>query len=482
VIRNIRPIRAVFHPMWLLALAILVVNDHALKYTHDISPWVTGKLSDFAGLIVAPLVLAIVFRVQTHRGFKAAHVAIGVGFSAINLFPVFAHSFEALMSHTPFPWHITVDPSDLIALPMLLISYSTLTPSMEVETTMRPLAEKALLAASGIACMATSPPPSPNPRTPSPRFMSGIAAIENHTGQDRIIRIRSVRKEIALDCNALLTNPKEFLNEETFDKATAWSLPTGGAIPITTEGTSSSCAAFLVDAEGLRATLLYFPQPQQSSSLRDQAGASPADRAMKLVPTNGRLELTDHSSIQGPLVPNAIPTEGTCVIPDEATDIGWDISATGSFTIAKTTLSPDGCYAIEYKEKTRDYVCVPPGAMPFVPGEKVNIEVLDDEVLFVSIGKTMTITRSGKLGTGLSFLPTEGCTGQQVSCGSSALPLKVVLSGSVNALYAGDSVNLSDTDRFFLVRAQQMPVHDLGCYPEPYFFQYVRTHVSTTGN
>src|SRR5690349_13071723 len=45
------------HPGTLLALALLLLNDHVLKAAYP--GWWTGKLSDAAGLVLAPPLLAL---------------------------------------------------------------------------------------------------------------------------------------------------------------------------------------------------------------------------------------------------------------------------------------------------------------------------------------------------------------------------------------------------------------------------------------
>jgi len=52
------PGRLLLHPAALAALVALVVNDHALK--ERFPGVVTGKVSDLAGMVVAPLVLVTV--------------------------------------------------------------------------------------------------------------------------------------------------------------------------------------------------------------------------------------------------------------------------------------------------------------------------------------------------------------------------------------------------------------------------------------
>ena len=53
------------HPATVIALLVLVVNDHVLKAAYP--GWVTGKLSDAAGLVLAPPLLAAVLGLRGRR-------------------------------------------------------------------------------------------------------------------------------------------------------------------------------------------------------------------------------------------------------------------------------------------------------------------------------------------------------------------------------------------------------------------------------
>ncbi len=60
------PSQSILSPLWIFALGVLIFNDHFLK-----AAWgnvLTGKLSDFAGLFLAPVLLAFILRVKTKRG------------------------------------------------------------------------------------------------------------------------------------------------------------------------------------------------------------------------------------------------------------------------------------------------------------------------------------------------------------------------------------------------------------------------------
>ena len=65
------------HPAAIAALVVLVVNDHLLKAAYP--GWITGKLSDFAGMVLAPLVLvAIVDAIAPVRAWMGWASAVAV--------------------------------------------------------------------------------------------------------------------------------------------------------------------------------------------------------------------------------------------------------------------------------------------------------------------------------------------------------------------------------------------------------------------
>ena len=130
-------------PLPLAALAVLVLNDHYLKHAWR-QPWITGKLSDFAGLFVFPLVLTSLWNVGrvgarkllgsakdappvrlTSRQLLAAAAGTGIAFTAIKLSPPLGEALAgALESLFPFAEFAFVpDPTDLLALAVLPLSY-----------------------------------------------------------------------------------------------------------------------------------------------------------------------------------------------------------------------------------------------------------------------------------------------------------------------------------------------------------------------
>jgi hypothetical protein len=136
-------------PLPLIAIALLVVNDHVLKSA--MPGIVTGKLSDFAGLIFFPLLLVAIAEVASslfgfpvvgsHRVLATAVVVTGVIFAAVQLVPLATDGYRIGLGFAQWavtaplhalgsaglgsPWRASLvgDPTDLIALLALPIAF-----------------------------------------------------------------------------------------------------------------------------------------------------------------------------------------------------------------------------------------------------------------------------------------------------------------------------------------------------------------------
>jgi hypothetical protein len=137
---------ALLHPLAIGAVAVLVVNDHLLKAAYP--GLVTGKLSDVAGLVFFPLLLvglaevvlaaagrwtapsqaalraAVVLTACLFAAAKATAagaLAAGIALGILRWAP---GALAAVLAGSPVPGFgpaaVTVDPTDLLALPALL--------------------------------------------------------------------------------------------------------------------------------------------------------------------------------------------------------------------------------------------------------------------------------------------------------------------------------------------------------------------------
>lgn len=150
--RDLAPGGALLHPVTLVALGALALNDHVLK--HACPGVMTGKLSDFAGVVLLPVFLHALVELAAARLWKRPLSAAAsnrwlLGCVAVSLL-AFAlpevspaaelayryglggaqwpfRALAALLSgHAPpnvHPVRATADVTDLLALPMGLVAY-----------------------------------------------------------------------------------------------------------------------------------------------------------------------------------------------------------------------------------------------------------------------------------------------------------------------------------------------------------------------
>lgn len=110
-------LRVLASPGAVLALVVLALNDHVLKQAWP--GWVTGKLSDVAGLVIAPLLLAAVLAaLRIRRSLPVAIAMTGVGFVVVKASADGAAVANAVWS-LGFPTAMRADVTDLLALPAL---------------------------------------------------------------------------------------------------------------------------------------------------------------------------------------------------------------------------------------------------------------------------------------------------------------------------------------------------------------------------
>jgi hypothetical protein len=142
-------------PFW-VALLLLALNDHLLKGGGRVPAVLTGKLSDFAGLIVAPLLLCALLRVGTRSGRALVFASIAVPFAALKLSPACAAGAAGLLTACGLPSRIVCDPSDLIAFAVLPWAWRLASRLRAPSAGQRAWLRRFGLAAAALACTATS--------------------------------------------------------------------------------------------------------------------------------------------------------------------------------------------------------------------------------------------------------------------------------------------------------------------------------------
>lgn len=217
------------HPLFLGALALLIVNDHALKGARILPGVVTGKLSDLAGLIVAPILLTAMLGARSRRARMMAFALVVVPFVAIKLSASAAELAAHALTAAGIRSHIWQDPTDLIALVMLapawrLSAGSTAPGTSHLASTTRWWMERSVLVAAALACIATS-------AVPGPGTYATDAYIVNVSPQRVDVRVRWV--DAKLDCPALLAgDPTRILSLTAFNLGLTYRLEQYDTLPL----------------------------------------------------------------------------------------------------------------------------------------------------------------------------------------------------------------------------------------------------------
>lgn len=152
------------HPITVVATVLLIVNDHVLKAAFP-GP-LTGKLSDAAGLAMAPPLVALALAVASPRTRPAigAAVATGlvtVGFVAVKAVPAAAGWASAAWSLANGPSAVRADPTDLLAVPAVGLAWTAWRAARDRPAPRRWLRLAAVLVvlpSAGLAVAATSAP------------------------------------------------------------------------------------------------------------------------------------------------------------------------------------------------------------------------------------------------------------------------------------------------------------------------------------
>lgn len=220
---------ALRHPLFLGALALLLVNDHVLKGAGVLPGVLTGKLSDLAGLLVAPVFAAALLGARTPRSRALAFAAVALPFTAIKLSAAAASALVALVGQLGISWRIWQDPTDLVGLFMLapawrLAAAADARASGEAVSTPRWAFERAVLAVTAIACVATS-------AVPGIGTYSTDAYIVNVAPFQVDVRVRWV--DAKLDCGALLAgDPTRILGANAFNLGITYRVDPGSTLPL----------------------------------------------------------------------------------------------------------------------------------------------------------------------------------------------------------------------------------------------------------
>ncbi|MBL8605427.1 MAG: hypothetical protein JNK72_26080 [Myxococcales bacterium] len=487
---------ALTHPLWWASLAVLAVNDHLLKGAGLVPPEITGKLSDFAGLLMAPALAAAVLGASSARRRVLAFAPVVLVFSAINLWPEAARGVEACLALLGVAWRITTDPSDLVALAVLPLTWWLSTRPGGRPTHARVARLGVVL--GGLACVATSPPP------PGPGVWQTTAFVVNRSDRTVDLRLRYV--DGVLDCAALDGQPSRYFTRASFDGLqVTFALAPGRTIPLERGAARAAlqgfdgpvdgadggdvaadpvgCDAVLVSADGMPDTLLFWRElASQSVSATPSAEAAAALRGGVEVraPDTEALTLT---APRNDVVTEVLPIEPlalSCGVPSRRYQ--WaGAPADGEATLTAVTDLDDGCLALAW-QRARDagtlFYCAPRASLPVTVGEAFTVQrsgpasaafVGPRRVTRFFNGTLSELRNETDTALRLNIVPRalapSQCAGRREPCGAWVLPTALDVLGAAAPVLPGAEAALggSASRTLYLARFDRVVVGSNRC-------------------
>jgi hypothetical protein len=221
------------HPLWWAALLLLALNDHVLKGAGLLDPSITGKLSDVVGLFLAPALFATLLRQHTRRGLLLTHLAIGAAFAAINLSEHAANGLVASMGALGIHWQIWSDPTDLLTLPVLFVSWRFIQRELaeaQALSLRRRFMQGLACALGATFCLATSAAPAPHTRVSGqPEHMRADVFLVNDAAPSVSVHISMLSDHADFNCDDALAQPLSVFKSEMFIREGLWHQQSGEA-------------------------------------------------------------------------------------------------------------------------------------------------------------------------------------------------------------------------------------------------------------
>ncbi len=254
---------------WLVAFGVLVLNDHALKGAGVLPGAVTGKLSDFAGLFVAPVMLSAACALLGLRGPRVRALcsgAVALVFTAIKLSPVAARALAALLTACGVPSRFWSDPWDLVALVVLPLAWRTAAVVERRLAEPRRWLHRVAVALGAFGCVATSYHLGDHYKTSA--YLVNLS--------DRVATVQVLRATAPLDCGALeaAASVADYAGEFCTSLVAGEVIPLDGDFERALVDTAlpepdPPCDAVVLRSEQLPDTLFYW-QTTRNVEIRDQ--------------------------------------------------------------------------------------------------------------------------------------------------------------------------------------------------------------------
>ena len=201
----------------------------------------------------------------------------------MQLVPPLARAIELIATTLTIGGRIWCDPSDLLALPILLISWRVFVSNatcpgtrsagrprtaVSVELAQRKLTRvhKAICVLAGgcgvIACLATTVPPHPHPVREHTRFQADVY-LHNATSDQIFVSELVPVADATWECEGIRYNPRKYLTEDRFESGGYWMLDPNENLPLwhlpdrPEDAWHNKCFVVGIDVEGQQVMVFW---------------------------------------------------------------------------------------------------------------------------------------------------------------------------------------------------------------------------------
>jgi hypothetical protein len=334
---------ALGHPVWWAALALMLINDHLLKGGGVVPGWLTGKLSDFAFLVIAPPLVAAMLPLALPGRRPLALASVVALYVVTDLSPSASDAFVAFMARLGVRLRLWPDVTDLLALAILPVTVHLLrlTPPREHESRGRFTLQRLGVILGAAACVATSMEEGQYGHRPF---------LFNATPTKQIVRITWVLSQLPCDPPAQVAatlEPSDLDRPVTIDMASGQvaaldGRPSPGTSPLglcaasalPVSSSPDKCIGAILEAEGTVPVLMVArafweeyddaafvsctPGPTESRCLPQlPPNSAPGPEAVSLRQIEGQLRFVVAGGGNDPAVPDrfSLPTPNVRIAP-----------------------------------------------------------------------------------------------------------------------------------------------------------------------
>jgi hypothetical protein len=461
--------------VWWAALLLLALNDHVLKGSGVLAASWTGKLSDFAGMIVAPPLVALLLGALTpapaqrggahrRRTPLLASLLVGAGLCAIDLSHDASQLLQGVLAALGLPSRLWPDPSDLWALVVLPIGYAlSRVPSGRNALRERrqllasPWLPRAAVALGACACLATA---GIDEKEGGDDKRTDVPELENAT--DAPIAVVLSATDGIGGCALYRNDRIGVLTRSAFGEARVVTIEAGKRVPLTTAGKDVlDCGAAALRLPDGSDEFVFWRDLKAIESFVPPADDRRQKRRVVISGTKDRFDIEIGEELARFDIDKEPPEPSCDPIAAEPT-LEWSplADAQGFFRLSEIRTTDDGCFELDWLSPNADTevdtqrLCVPDWAFPFEQDEVLAItqQVDDEGARVLHIGridddklKTELVIWNGVSKAGNSRIdgiqPVD-CVGAVTACGAYVRPVELKVHGRDETLRVGEEADV----------------------------------------